>query len=544
VATETTALEYIERMEQYEADRSNWNSLYQECADYGLPGDNQITHTQNPGEKRVDTFQTEGENSVIQLASGLYSWMFPTDAKAFTLKIDDEQAGDKDEVKQYLNKVTDTVHEHLIQSTFRQTFFENLKSLGCFGTSCLYSEPGRTQPINYISFHIKDCFVDIDEDGNIDTVYRRFEYTARQAVKKFKEKNLGTTVLNAYKDNKQRRKKFKFIHIVEPREGVDGKNSDPLTMDIKSIYVCRDDKLIVQESGYPEMPYQITRFDRDANEKLGRSPMMKMLPDIKQLGAMNKVQIKAWEKMCDPPIVTPDDGSIWPLATQPGGVIHKMPGADDPVWFEFKGNLVGLKDAIETITQKIKSGFFLDLFDVLVDRKNMTATEIRARIEQQLRFLTPIIGRLQSELFNPMIHRAIGILGRAKKLPDIPEAIMDKEYTIEYLGPLALAMKTLETQGFVIAMEQLKSFGEMERYEYLDNFNIDQISRDLPRNNGVPATWLNGEEEVDQIRKERAAQDNLAALMENVPGLAKALGDMSKKPEDGSITQGIMDAAA
>ena len=542
--TKPTAEEYIERMQQYESDRSNWDSLYQECADYGLPGDNQITRSQSPGEKKLDTFQTEGENSIIQLASGLYSYMFPTDAKAFTLKIDDEEANEDDEVKQYLNKVTNTAHEHLVQSTFRQTFFENLKSLGCFGSSNLYSEPGRTQSVNFVNFHMKDTFVDIDDDGVIDTIYRRFEYTARQAVKKFGKEKLGENVLKASEDNKQKSKKFKFIHIVEPREGVDGKNSDPLTMDFSSVYVCRDDKNIVAESGYPEMPYQITRFDRDANEILGRSPMMKMLPDVKLLGQMNRVQIKAWEKMCDPPIVLPDDGSIWPLATQPGGVIHKRQGGDDPVWFKFEGNLTGLQDAIEKITQKIKSGFFLDLFDVLIDRKNMTATEVRARVEQQLRFLTPIIGRLQSELFNPMIHRVIGILGRAGKLPAMPESISGKDYTIEYLGPLALAMKTLETQGFVIAMEQLKGFGEMERFEYLDNFNIDQISRDLSRNNGMPATWLKDIKVRDAERKERAKTLQLQQLMENVPGLSKALGDLGKKPEDGSITQGIVNAAA
>lgn len=537
-----TALEIIERMKQFESDRSNWNTQYQEVADYGLPGDNQITSKQSPGAKRPDTFQTEGENCIIQLAAGLYSYMFPTDSKAFTLKVDDEALSENDKVKQYLDKVTKTVHQHLIQSTFRQTFFESLKSLGCFGTSCLYSEPGRTQPLNYVNFHMAGVYVDVDEDGNIDTVYRVFEFTARQAVKKFGEDKLGETILTAHKDNKNKSKKFPFIHAVEPREGVDGENSDPLTMDIASYYVSRDDKKIVAEGGYPEMPYQVTRFDKDANEILGRSPMMKMLPDIKQLGQMKKTRIKGWEKICDPPIVLPDDGSIWPLATQPGGVIYKRPGGDDPFWFEFKGDIRALDEAIKEIKQDIRSGFFLDLFDVLMDRKNMTATEVMVRVEKQMRFLTPIIGRLQSELFNPMIKRAIGILGRAGKLPDIPEALVD--VTIEYLGPLALAMKTLETQGFVKTMEELKGFAEVERLEYIDNFDIDQISRDLSRNNGMPATWLKDIDARNKERQTRTQQLQVQALLEQVPGLAKALGDLGKKPDDGSITQGIMNAAA
>jgi hypothetical protein len=242
-------------------------------------------------------------------------------------------------------------------------------------------------------------------------------------------------------------------------------------MDIASIYVSVDDKMIVMESGYEEMPYQLPVFDKDAEEIRGRSPMMKMLPDIKQLSVMKQTRMKGWEKICDPPAVFPSDGSVWPMATQPGGVMYKMPGADDPVWFEFKGNIAALDEAIEKTKEEIKSGFFLDLFDVLIDRKNMTATEVRARIEQQLRFLTPIIGRLQSELFNPMIKRVINILIRAKKI-EFPDILSGVPYTIEYLGPLALAMKTLETQGFVIAMEQLNAaFAPSENFEYLDNFD-------------------------------------------------------------------------
>jgi hypothetical protein len=223
--------------------------------------------------------------------------------------------------------------------------------------------------------------------------------------------------------------------------------------------------------------------------------------------------------------------------------MYKMPGAEDPTWFEFKGDIAALDEAIEKEKTEIKSGFFLDLFDVLIDRKNMTATEVRARIEQQLRFLTPIIGRLQSELFNPMIKRVINILIRAEKII-LPDIIKGTEYTIEYLGPLALAMKTLETQGFVIAMEQLKGFAEAERIEYIDNFNVDVITRDLSRNNGVPATWLNAEKEVIAIREARAEAQQRQALMENMPGLAKGAADLGKAPEAGSIQSEIRSATA
>ena len=145
------ATEIIQRMAIFETDRSQWDALYQDCADYGLPGDNQIRRKEPGGTARPDTFQSIAENSIIQLSAGLYSYMFPTDSKAFVLRIDDEELGEEDEVKSWLDKVTTLVHEHLVQSNFRQAFFEFLKQLTCFGTACQYEEKGKTQPLNFVS---------------------------------------------------------------------------------------------------------------------------------------------------------------------------------------------------------------------------------------------------------------------------------------------------------------------------------------------------------------------------------------------------------
>jgi len=540
-----TADEIIDRMKTMIGDRSNFSARWQDCADYGMPGNNQITNKHAPGAKRVDTFQTVGENCIIQLAAGLYSYMFPTDSKAFALKINNEKFAENEDVKQWLHNVTDILHLHMIQSNFREAFFELLKSLGLFGTGCFQCEKGlKGQVLNFINFYMGEIYIDVDSRWNIDTVFRQFEYTARQAEQEFGRENLGEKVSIALDDPKKINDKFKFIYATYPRKGADGKNKDPLTMDYEVKYVSEDDKKIVKESGTPELSMQVSRFDRDATEKYGRSPMMKMLSDIQMLSEMKMVRIKAWEKMCDPPIVLPDDGSIWPLATQPGGVIHKATGGDDPFWFEFKGDLNKLNEAIDQTTKDIKDGFFISLFELPEQGVQMTATEVIQRAEQKMRTLTPIIGRLQSEYFNPMIHRMIRILGEAGVLPVMPEELMEAEYSIEYLGRLALALKSLESQGFIMTMDQLKvAFGELDRTEYLDNFDIDKASRNLARNNGVPATWLKNEDTVKAEREQQMKAAQQQAAMEQLPGLAKAAADAGKAPERGSLTERTLNAA-
>ena len=531
----------IKRMERFETDRSNWDSQYQDCADYAMPQNNQITKKKAKGQVEDDLFDTTAEESNIQLAAGLYSYMFPTEGRAFALEIDDDELSENDDVKQWLEKVTKIIHKYLVSSNFRQAFFEFLKSLGCFGTACLYEEKGKKTPIVFINYYMANIYIATNSDGVVDTVFRRFEYTARQAVQEFGIDNLGEKITKAYNDHKNKDKKFKFFQAVFPREEYDPAKDDPVNMPFASFYVSRDEKKIISKSGYPELPYQVDRFDRSDMEDLGRSPTMKKLPDIKMVNTMQKTRIKGWEKQVDPPVLLPDDGSIWPLATQPGGVIFYRSGGEKPEYWEFKGSLKDMEAAILTVQQSIQKGYFIDMFDPLIDRQNMTATEVMARVEQKMRFLTPIIGRLQSELFNPMIQRIIGILSKQNKLPEMPAELSEKEFSIMYLGRLALSLRTLETEGLAQLMLEWSPMAEIS--DHMDNLDTDIAFRDSSRNRGVPATWL---KDIDTVKADRLAREQrlqAQQMVEAAPELAKAYKSGSGKPEEGSISEGVMNAA-
>ena len=173
----------------------------------------------------------------------------------------------------------------------------------------------------------------------------------------------------------------------------------------------------------------------------------------------------------------------------------------------------------------------------------MTATEILARVEQKLRFLTPIIGRLQSGLFNPMIQRVIGILGRQGKLPDMPEELAEKEFSVMYLGRLALALRTIETEGLTKTLMEWTPLADMGILEWLDHINVPVAFRDSARNNGVPATWLQSEDVVKKIQDDRVAQQAQQQMLEAAPELGKAYKSVSGKPEEGSPAEEITNAA-
>ena len=536
-----TAKDYIARMKKFETDRANWDQQYQDCADYAMPQNSQIVSIRADGEVSPDLFDTTAEESNIQLAAGLYSYMFPTETRAYVLEVDDDELTDTDEVKQWLEKATKVSHKYLVSSTFREAFFEYLKSLGCFGTGCLYEEKGKRVPIVFINYFMRDIYIARNSDGDVDTVYRRFKWSARQAAQGFGIENLGGKIRTAHSKLGEIDKKFEFLHAVEPRDDRNPKKSDPLNMPWRSVYISRDEKEFVNnsEGGYEEFPYQVSVFDKDSLEDYGRSPTMKKLPDIRMANKLKQIRVKGWDKMVDPTVLVKDDGSIWPLTSKPGGVVFYRD--EPPIYWEFKGNLAEMNNAIAETGQTIQKGYFVDMFDPLIDRQNMTATEIMARVEQKLRFLTPIIGRLQSGLFNPMITRVLGILNRQGKLPKMPLELSEKDFSIMYLGKLALALRTLETEGLTKTLQEWAPLADMNILDWLDHINISVAFRDSARNNGVPATWIRSLEEVTQIQTDRAAKEQAQQMLAAAPELAKAAKAGGTKPEEGSPTAIMME---
>ncbi len=542
------AEDIIALMSQFESDRANFDQQYQDCTDVAMPQNNQIIDKHSPGEVKPDNLDTTAEETNIQLASGLYSYMFPTEGRAFVLEIDDEDLAENDDVKQWLEKTTKIIHKYLISSTFREAFFGFLKSLGVFGTACLYEAKGKKTVINFINYFMRDIYIARNSDDTVDTVYRRFRFTARQAVQEFGIDNVGPQIKEAHGKPKDKNKKFNFIHAVEPRVKRNPKKDDPGNMPFSSEYVSRDEKLLIKtkdgkrSSGYPELPYQIGVFDRDNMEDYGRSPTMKKLPDIRMANKLKQIRVKGWDKMVDPTVMLPDDGSIWPLATKPGGVIFYRAGGEKPEYWEFKGNLAEINNAINETITTIQKGYFVDMFDPLIDKQNMTATEIMARVEQKLRFLIPIIGRLQSGLFNPMIQRVIGILEKQNKLPEAPPELSGKEFSVMYLGRIALSLRTLEVEGMTKTLLAFEPLAGMNILDWLDNIDTDEAFRESWRANGASATWLKNVEKRDTERIQRAEAAAAQAQIEAAPDLMKAAKAGSTKPEDGSPTKEIIDA--
>lgn len=528
-----TGKDLCSRFERVKTDRQGWDDYWQELAYYCLPHKAEITEKRAPGQKLpADVYDSTAINAAQIMAAGFHGYLTNPASEWFGIKMKDTPLNDEVEGKQWLSTSKKKINDTLNSSNFSEQIHEVYLDLSVFGTPCLYEEEDLQDTVRFFARDVGEIYISENERGRVDMVYRLFTLTARQAYEKWQGK-AGKSVVDAYIKEKDYEKPFQFLHCVGPRTQRDPrKELNAKHKPFYSYFVAYKDKRIVSEGGYDEFPFFVTRFIKKSGKKYGYSPAMNALPDIKMLNRMSLTIIKAAQKVVDPPLVLPHDGFLLPLVTKPGGVNYRISGqAGDKIdTLQTNGNIpVGL-EMEEQRRGAIMQTFFVDLFLMLRDRKNMTATEVLQRTEEKMLILGPVLGRLMTELLDPIIKRTFAILLRKGVIPPPPESLQGKEYVIEYVSPLAKAQKMLQSQSIQNFLVVIRGIAEISP-EILAKINMDEVVDLLADFMGVDPSILNDEDKVEEIRKAQAeaqAQQMQLALAQTGAQTAKTVSEADR----------------
>ena len=500
------AEDIVKRVGQLDSERQNYATFWQDVSHYCLPRKAYITRTRTPGQKYdYDIYDTTAMQANMTLAAGLHSYLTNPNSKWFSLRLQNEEAMESAEVKEWLSDTEDRMYNALNASNFNQQIHELYLDLGVFGVACMYEEEDEGDGIRFYSRDIAEIYLCENDKEKIDTVYRKFQMTARQAYDKWGDQ-AGEVVAN-FMDKKEFDKKVEFIHAVMPRYERDVTKEDAPNMPFESTYIEVSKKHLINQSGYREFPYFTPRFNKNSGEVWGSSPAMVLYADIKMLNEMVKVLIRSAQKQVDPPLVLPHDGYLLPIKYGPAALNFRLKGsADDKI--EPLATGANISIGLEIISQWqsiVKKGYFVDLFLLLADpaRKDMTATEVMQRVEEKMLILAPVLGRLMNEFLDPLITRTFNILWRTGKLAPPPELIQNMQYQIEYISPLARAQK-LDQMKSINSFIALISQIAVAKPDVLDNVNEDAIVQDVQDLYGVNPKYVRPEDQVKAIREQRA----------------------------------------
>ena len=520
--TELTS-KLISRFERLSGRRQNWETHWQEVADYMLPRKSDINKKRSRGDKRMELiFDSSPLQALELLASSLHGMLTNPSTPWFTLRFKKLEDFNDDEAKIWLEEATEVMYKAFNRSNFQQEIFELYHDLITFGTAAMFIEEDDDDLLKFSTRHIDEVYIAESQKGKIDTIFRKFNITARALVQKFGDKvSKDITALS----QKNPYEEIPIIHAVYPRNDFNPSKKDKKNMPFESIYFEYKGGNELSVSGFKEFPFVVPRYLKASNEVYGRSPAMTALPDVKMLNEMSKTTIKAAQKQVDPPLLVPDDGFLLPVRTVPGGLNFYRSGTRDRIEPLNIGanNPLGL-NMEQQRRDSIREVFYVNQLQ-LQQGPQMTATEVIQRNEEKMRLLGPVLGRLQSELLKPLIDRTFNILLRREQFAPAPEFLSDQDIEIEYVSPLAKAQKSSELSSITRAIEILGSLANVA--PVFDYINFDALVKHVASIVGVPQKILKTQSQVNAEREEQAAQAEQQQQMAQMQQVAQAGGDIA-----------------
>jgi len=540
--------EYIKkRVDALASDRGTWEVNWQEILDYVMPRKADVVTLRTKGEKRTEVlFDSTAITANNLLAASLQGTLTSPSLPWFSVKLRDETLNENREVQLWLEDTAKRMYDTFNETNFNTEVHEMYLDICSIGTAALFVEEGNrgfdTDGIHFNTLHIAEYYIQENINGKVDTLYRKYKLTARQAVQEFGEENVGEKILQAAKEKPDQ--KFNFIHAVEPTEDykrATGKTSTRLPF--HSCHVCEEDKMVVRTGGYNEFPYLVPRWSKATGEIFGRSPSYNALPDIKTLNKAVEIGLKAWAKAIDPPLLVQDDGVVGRVRMTPAGItVIRNDGAVKPLQIGSNWQITDLKE--NQLRTAIRQAYYSDQLQ-LQEGPQMTATEVQVRYELMQRLLGPTLGRFQSEFLNPLIERVFGIMYRAGALMPEPDIIKGSKIDVEYLGPLARSQRMEEAVSIERLYQLAMNVAQVDPV-IMDNINHDEAIRLRGNLLGVPKTVLRGKDEVEEMRNARAEQQQMAAMAQEQQAQAQAMktqAEASKTMADPNVQSMLSDTA-
>ena len=520
----------LTRFKGLEESRRPWISSWQELTEYMLPRKNSFTGTGTDmslrgqtGDERI--YDSTPMHALEMLASSLGGLLTNPAMPWFDINVRDRDLGDDREVRTFLQKARERmVNLFNAESAGFQTHVHELYlDVALLGTAVMYVESDPETVVRFSTRPLGEVCVAESVRGIVDTVYRRYEVTTRQAIQEW---GPGCSEETRRKAEDRPEEKVEILHAVFPRTDRDPFGFGAANFPYGSIYLETGTRHILEESGYLEMPYMVPRWAKAAGETYGRGPGQTALSDTRVLNAMGRTALMAAEKMSDPPLMVPDDGFLGPIRSGPGGLSYYRAGSSDRI--EALPVRVDLRATEDMMAQRRESIRRIFMGDQLApEGPTVTATEAVIRQGEKMRVLGPVLGRLQTEFLSPLIKRVFRIMLREGALPEFPQGLEPNDLEIRYTSPVARALKQYEAQGLAQTMEYLGPLvGSTDAFGIMDNFDTDRMARHVAELFGTPSDYIKPEKDVNASRgqKTRAASSlKTARTIADAAAIAKTL---------------------
>lgn len=566
----------ISRCDTLAADRSAREAEWREIADYFLPTASQSMRSVGskidavlslPAPSMRETAHRRYDDTAIwaldRLASGIESLVTPQSQKWHGLAPDDLLAPEPTDAETaWFERVRDFLFacRYEPRSGFATSNQKAIRSTCAFGTAVMFCEEawGRDRaehrlPFVYRFLPLMECYLAQNAQGEVDTNFRRFTMTARQMRERFGDK-CPDKVKAAWESDRDKDKPFVILHAVFPREEAGSSRGGSMRKArYASFYIEAEARHVLGESGFHEFPFVIYHWLQGENAAYGESPAMMALDTVRGLNAMKKTGLRAMQQFVDPPLAVSHDGvmnrpNLNPRAINFGAVDAN--GRSKIVPILTAQNPAIVENLLEAERNAVREHLYTNLFQILVQNPQMTATEAMLRANEKGELLGPSGAKIQAGL-SRAIERELGVIERKGAFArdaalEPPQSLAGRSYGVRFTSPLDRMRRQSEAIGAQRTLELALPLAQLDP-SIMDNFDLDAMIELARDTNGAPMKIMKLKEERDAAREQRAqmqAAQQTAAMVEqggkavneaapavaNLAGLADMLGSGQQQP--------------
>lgn len=519
----------LRKLQALKAERAKWEPMWNKAAEL-CSVDSELFSTDGRGRVKQAVFDTTARNALSCFASSMKSVIVPTTARWHRLKATDPKLDNNMRVKKYLEYATDLLFRmrYAAGSNFATECDLLFNQLGIYGHAVWMVDDDIGNGITYRTIPVKEAYIKKNERGRLEAVFREYELSAVEAVKKFGDA-VSFDIKQAAENTPER--SFKFVHAVFEKDDFDAKKKDYRGMPFASVHLEVNSRRIVRESGYRCCPYMAPRFLGIAGSSYGDSPALMAFYDMLTANEMGKTILRTGQLQANPPILTNmgliDAGKLGSAGAVIRGGLDNQ-GKPAAVSMQYGNNLSITVEMQREVRMAIERAFLVPLFQSLTQTKQMTATEVEKREMEKSMLLAPMCERISAEWLTGNIERELDILDSYGMLGEMPEEIKGKgAIAVEFESPAVHMQQSSAIMGLYKTMEAAVTLAQTNP-GVLDIFDTENALRQIADYYGVKSDVVRSAEDV-MVLKQRATMENAQALMgaQNNPLMA-AMANLKK----------------
>lgn len=522
--SETLRAYCMARMEVLRAQRWTWWQHWASLAEMFLPRRYRYFISANAWQRgspiNSQIVDETGLLAARTLATGLLSGLTDPTTPWMTLGLHGINDIPEGEVKNWLAECTSRILTVYANSNFYQALGQSWHDKVVFGSAALIQYEDAETVVNFQGPPLGEFFFGLNAKNEVDTLYREYTYTVKQAVDEFGLENVSVSTANMFRQASSKDMEIIIGHAIEPNSTLyEGGTRDLGLMVPKSFahrevfwerggaYGPQAVGTLLRLKGYREAPFVGQRWDVTSNDAYGRSPGMDALPAVRQLQIEQRRKAEAIDKMVRPPMVASVNMKNEPMSILPGGVsyVADPAAAGFKPAFQVEPRIQEMMEDIKEVQTRVKEVMFNPLFTTITDLDTVrTATDIDARKAEAIILIGPVIERTEGDL-DAIVGRTFSIMSRRGLFPPPPPAISGMVVVPRYISMLAEVQRSTATTSIERLLGMVGSLVAVSP-EAIDNIDIDEAVEHYAELLNVPPNILRAAQQIAAIRQQRAQQ--------------------------------------